>query len=302
MARIECRFREKYGNDVVKSNIDTRARKEGTHVSNGIVPVRPKKVYALYNGKATKGSSAIYSGTDKGVPMYHYGPCSPPMSQKLSRFMMKSETKVSIPEDQAKESITNLVGCSLAIMSTSVCNRVSVADVISGGKRTMEKEEEEEMESKLGRNLASRDRFDSSCRSTNSNKRICPGIFQRIIRKWEDLVLAVHGVYADHSSDDDDDDDDDDNEKLYKSLRKLIGKNVYSMIVSIMDDDIPISKGSMYNLCKLADFPEGLRVTMANVVDEMHSCVEEFRFSKTERRTAMKNLVKRVHDIHITNH
>jgi len=355
MARIEDRYAEKFlrtrkgyfGEEFIADGISSPS------LTTTSKKAKPKRVFDLYrtNGGGGEGGSkrhrrsrfsldgqgnqvnSKYTASRRGVPMYHYGRgWSPPISKRLSTFTRDNLFK-DFPEEQAKESIANLVGCSLAIVSTSICTRVPVRDIIfqkkdnrwkckslrsipqhprfnggisySGNSGISRKGkgslvDNKDMQRKLGQSLASRDRFDSSCRSTNNNKLICPGIFERIIRKWEELVFTVHGISLD-LDDGKDVKNGEDRQDLITSLRKVISQNVMDMIMDIMDGDVVGSKGKMYNLCKLADFPEGLRVTMANVVEEMHSCVEEFRYSKTQRRTAMKNLVKRVHDIHIVS-
>jgi chemotaxis protein histidine kinase CheA len=357
MARIEDRYAEKFlrtrkgyfGKEFIADGISSPS------LTTTSKKAKPKRVFDLYRanggGGGREGGSqrqqrsrfsldgqgnyvnTKYTASRRGVPMYHYGRgWSPPISKRLSAFTRDNLFK-DFPEEQAKESITNLVGCSLAILSTSICTRVPVRDIIfqkkdnrwkckslrsipqhprfnggisySGNSGISRKGkgslvDNKDMQRKLGQSLASRDRFDSSCRSTNNNKLICPGIFERIIRKWEELVFTVHGISLD-LDDGKDVKNGEDRQDLITSLRKVISQNVMDMIMDIMDGDVVGSKGKMYNLCKLADFPEGLRVTMANVVEEMHSCVEEFRYSKTQRRTAMKNLVKRVHDIHIVS-
>ncbi|MHA1682422.1 MAG: hypothetical protein ACTSUE_15905 [Promethearchaeota archaeon] len=238
----------------------------------------------------TTQSSAIQVVDGARRPVFHYGQDNRQTSRLFASFIPKGNnphnTKLKSPRhdshvrqtsafgDQARSAITMLVAGTLTIAST----RISLQK--HSGKRGKDNEKN----TLILEQLTIPRKFDDSCRRANKESDTIPMTENVILEKWK-LLLELSTYKED---------------KLVlspKSEDKELLYLVRALSRAIETGNSKIAREAMIKLCDLASFSKNVRVTMINLVREMHSAMSWFRC--TNNRNKMMDCVRRSNAIKI---
>jgi hypothetical protein len=188
--------------------------------------------------------------------------------------------------DQARSAITVLVAGSLAIASTRIYQETHTRPHWKKrgrkGKKPIGKPVEEDDTLSL-KHLTMPKKFDDSCRRANKESETVPKAEEMILKEWGKLLeLNPYDVLCSPSP----------NSKkgrLLHLVQKLSG--------AIEAGHSNRAREAMLRLCELASFSKNVRITMANLVREMHVATSQFRC--TNNRNGMMECVRRANAIKI---